>query len=200
MRKITGLIVSVALAGCATPPPGYTDYAAAIKSMAAQQAAASIAASEAIAEIAKTGSDAARVAAVMMLGLQAQQTKTPVMEPPRDQALQWASVIMPSLTNIGLAYFGAKVAMNASDNNASTTNASYGAVTASTLAGYSALTAFKPVPIDFVGLIKTLPPSQVVTIGGDGVVGSGTVSKPVTTTDTCTTGATATGTSGSNNC
>ena len=195
MKRLIAGMVSVALAGCATPP-GYVEYAAAIKAMAAQQAASSMAASEAIAKIAASGDSAARVAAVLMLGLQAQRTQAPVMEPPRDQALQWAAVIMPSLTAVASGYFGYRLGVTQSNNQAQTTLASYDAIAGTSVAGYNALTTFRPVPVDFAGLIKSLPPTQTVTIGGDGVVGNGTVSKPVS----CVGGTTTNGSGGDIGC
>jgi hypothetical protein len=104
-------------------------------------------------------------------------------------------VILPSLTSIAGGYFGYRVAVTQSNNATTAQISNNDMMTATTLAGYSAIGGFKPVPIDFAGLIQSLPPTQVVTIGGDGVVSGGTITKPVT----CTSGV-ATTTSGTNNC
>jgi hypothetical protein len=184
MKRVLAGMMMLAIGGCATP--GYDQYAAAIKQMAAQQAAAQIAAAEAIKVIAASGDTTAKAIAVLMLGLQSGQQRQVQMEPPRDNALQWASVILPSLTAVAGGYFGYRVAVTQSNNATTVANHSYDTIGGISLAGFNAISEFKPVPVDFAGLVKSLPPSTVetVNIGGDGVVQGGTINKPCGSTST----------------
>lgn len=89
------------LAGCATNYDGYVD---AQKAIAAERAKADIAKYAALADIAKTGDAAARVAAAMgiALGPQGQQPQQQIT-PPRSQAdtlLAAISVVLPSVAQI----------------------------------------------------------------------------------------------------
>jgi hypothetical protein len=68
---------------------------------------------KAMSDIAATGSESSKVAAVMAIALGNQsannapvQQQTPVLQaPPTNQALQWASILVPSLTNVvGMKY------------------------------------------------------------------------------------------------
>jgi len=178
MKRILAGVMVLAVGGCATP--GYDQYAAAIKQMAAQQAAAQIAAADAIKAIAASGDTTAKAIAVLMLGLQSGQQRQVPIEPPRDNALQWASVILPSLTAVAGGYFGYRVAVTQSNNATTVANHSYDTIGGISLAGFNAISEFKPVPVDFAGLIKSLPPTQTVNIDGDGVVNGGTINKPCT--------------------
>jgi hypothetical protein len=97
MMKIL-LIPLLALAGCASP--GYENYLATQQSIAISRGDAERARYTALMGIAKQGDTAASVAAAMALALGGQQPQQHV-EAPRNEFLQWASVLVPApLTDI----------------------------------------------------------------------------------------------------
>ena len=124
------LFIALMLSACATND--YRSYAEAQSNVAAARANAETARYAALSEIAKNGDASSKIAAVMALALgnqgtaQAQQ----IAAPPQSDALAWASILVPSVTNIAGMAFNARVAMANADNNAriseSTNNAFLG--------------------------------------------------------------------------
>jgi len=116
---LTLLLVALALTGCAS-----TEYAQYAKSAEA----ASVARSSALTEIAKSGDSSAKVAAVMALALGAGNTQ--LQAPAPNAALQWASILVPGLTQIaGIAAnvkLGTVQSNNATATAISTTSAFVG--------------------------------------------------------------------------
>lgn len=114
---------STILAGCATND--YQVYADTQKSIAQSRAIAEAARYNALAEIAKAGDTAAKVAAVMSLnmgssstGSQPQNVAPP--KTPGDIALQWTSILLPQLTQIYSINRNADVSIQQSLNAANT--------------------------------------------------------------------------------
>jgi hypothetical protein len=143
MKRIATLL-ALSLMGCQTQ--GYQEYALAMSRIAESQASVAREQAQAMILLAKDpqASDTTRTVAIMMLAMGAQNAKSTVqLQPPPNEALQWASVILPSLTNLGLGYFGYRTAVHVSDNQAETTQASY-----------AAFASFKPQPIDFGALTR----------------------------------------------
>jgi hypothetical protein len=134
----------------------------------------------AIADIAQHGDSTAKSIAVMMLALNNGPSTTPI-EPPRDNALQWAAVLLPSITAVASGYYGYRLGVTQSNNQAYTTQASYGAIVGVSGKAFDTIGQFKPVPFDWAGLGQVVRPN--ITIGGDGVVAGrdGEINKPVTT-------------------
>ena len=199
LRNSLLVLLIVALAGCATP--GYDQYAAAVARQAEYQADVQREQAKAIMALAQSGDATTKTVAVMLLAMQQGQNRAPAIEPPRDPALQWAAVIMPSVTALAGGYFGYKLGQTQSNNQAATTTASYNAFGSIATAGFGSNAAIAgagfgaipaPVSIDWAGIIAGVKPNNTTTvsIGGDGTVGGGTVSKPVTTTTTTTTNTT----------
>ena len=104
MRKIilAGAVGVLALTGCASN--NYQQYVQAQENIATARAEADIARYKALEAIANRGDTTARVAAVIALQQGAPQANTsPKLEQPSsagDTALRWASVLVPSLTQI----------------------------------------------------------------------------------------------------
>lgn len=104
MRKtiLAGAISILALTGCASN--NYQQYVQAQENIATARAEADIARYKALEAIANSGDTTARVAAVIALQQGAPQANTsPKLEQPSsagDTALRWASVLVPSLTQI----------------------------------------------------------------------------------------------------
>lgn len=123
MKRILSLtVLSVAmLSGCATHE--YALYAEAQKSMAQSRAAAEAARYAALAEIAKSGDTAAKVAAVISINLgqnNNSQSQQSIAAPKSvaETALQWTSVLLPGLTQIYGINKNAEVSISQSNNAA----------------------------------------------------------------------------------
>jgi hypothetical protein len=124
MKKLAFITVALlALTGCATNKD-YQMYAETQQKIAQAQAMAETARYAALAEIAKSADPGARVAAVMSLNFGAQGSNSPrvnqVAAPKTfgDTALQWTSVLLPSLTNIYGITANRQVAITQSNNQA----------------------------------------------------------------------------------
>ena len=123
IKLLAILAASVALVGCGTTEQ-YKMYADTQKSIAQANAMAETARYAALAEIAKTGDSGARVAAVMSINFGSQGGNGPRVQqvaPPKtfgETALQWTSVLLPSLTNIYGITANRQVAVTQSNNQA----------------------------------------------------------------------------------
>lgn len=98
MKTVLQILAVLALAGCAT---NYDQYASAQVKIAEAQAITAKYKYEALALMGNSGGDAAKVAAIMSLNQQGQQQQ--VLQAPKswqDSVLQWASVLVPSLTQM----------------------------------------------------------------------------------------------------
>lgn len=106
MKKVFLVLASsIALVGCASGD--YTQYAKAQENIAASQAVAKAiekaAMYNALAQIAASGSETSKVAAAMGIATsnnQAQQQGTQISAPGPDPLLQWASVLVPGITQM----------------------------------------------------------------------------------------------------
>ena len=142
MKKtlIAALCGIALLSGCATGDE-YRQYAEAQKSMANARAMSEAARYQALAEIAKSGDTAAKVAAVMTLqqggpGQPQQNHQIGMPESWSDKALRWAQVIVPTATQTLTAVYTVKKQTDLAaiqSNNATTTAVS----TNNTFAGMS---------------------------------------------------------------
>lgn len=118
MRFVFLIFTALLLTGCASND--YAQYAKTQEAIQVAKSNAEVARFNALATIAKEGDSASKVAAVMALALGgnaggSQQTST-VAAPERNQALQWASILVPSVTQIYGIRANADVAMRSSDN------------------------------------------------------------------------------------
>lgn len=121
MQKTLAIILcALALTGCATGQQ-YTAYSDAHKA----QATAQVARYEALAKIAEMGDTTAKVAAVMSLQMGGGQSQSQIAAPvsASDRALQWASVLVPGLTQAYMIGQNTKLGMRQSDNAATTSAA-----------------------------------------------------------------------------
>lgn len=151
MKRLTFLIACAALflAGCASP-----DYAQYAKSAEAS----SVARSTALAEIAKSGDSSAKVAAVMALAMGAGNSTLAAPQP--NAALQWASILVPGLTQVaGMRY--SYLSQQTQSNNAT----ALGISTNATFAGIAGR-------IQATGAVSTVNN----TLSGTGTLGSGAYS------------------------
>ena len=130
---VIALTVAVMTVGCATNKD-YQLYAETQQKIAHAQAMSDTARYAALAEIAKTADPGARVAAVMSINFGSQSGNSPRVQqvnPPKtfgDTALQWTSILLPSLTNIYGITANRQVAVTQSNNAAAvaqSTNATF---------------------------------------------------------------------------
>lgn len=120
---LIALAIAVTTVGCATNKD-YQMYAETQQKIAHAQAMSDTARYAALAEIAKTADPGARVAAVMSINFGSQGGNGPRVQqvaPPKtfgETALQWTSVLLPSLTNIYGITANRQVAITQSNNAA----------------------------------------------------------------------------------
>lgn len=170
MKKLfISLTLALALTGCASTE--YAQYTASQQAIAASKAQSDTARYRALADIAKNGTDSSKVAAVMALAMGGGQSSTvQVAAPQRSEALMWASIIVPGITQAWAISKNADVAMNSSNNAAATSM--------TTTSGF----------VSIAGNIQA-PAANVdnsMSMAGTGVLGSGsytTSANPYTTTD-----------------
>jgi PBP1b-binding outer membrane lipoprotein LpoB len=122
---------AVFLTGCATS--NYALYAQTQQQIAVSKSEADIARTNALKEIAASGDTAARVAAVMSLQFGAQgqsQTQQQISAPTSigDTMLKWASVLVPSLTNVYAIAKSTDVAITHSNNSVESLKSNNGMV------------------------------------------------------------------------
>ena len=90
---------------------------------------------------------------------------------------------MPTLTAVGLGYFGYRLGQTQSNNAAAVSIAGYGAMNGIADSGFNAVGQFKPAPFDWSGLAALQPnitTSTTLTNTGNGVIGGGAVDNRVT--------------------
>lgn len=176
------LAVAATLTGCATGE--YAQYSKAQVEIATAKHNADTAKYNAFAAIAQQGDATAKVAAVMAMALGSNSTgaQNAIQAPQPNQALQWASILVPGLTQVaGMRYN--YLSQQTSSNNATalgmSTNAAFvglagkiqapGAVTTNTLSGTGTLGSGAYNTIDRNDMTTT-------TLSGTGNLGSGSYS------------------------
>lgn len=130
-------ILALALSGCSS----YGDYYGSVDAANARQVEAQRAQSDADAaryqalmRIAESGDSTAKVAAVMALALsqnQGAQARMVVPAQPQNEALQWASILVPGVTQGLSIVYNTKLGMKQSDNSTAlgmNTNQTFGAM------------------------------------------------------------------------
>jgi hypothetical protein len=159
MKLIAAILFALALTGCATGQ--YEAYAKATSAQAEATANAQAERFKALGRLADSGSDVAKVAAVMALaghGTGSTPQATPIAAPrsPGDTALQWASILVPTFGQAYAIGQNVKLGMRQSDN--------------ATALGISTNGTFA----SMAGQIQA--PAPNMTLSGTGVLGSGSYS------------------------
>lgn len=202
--KYLAIILTLALTGCASTD--YAEYAKAQGDIARAKSDADTARYAALSEIAKTGSDGARIAAVMALAFgnnSAAQAAPAVQAPQASSALQWAQVLVPSITNIAGLHYANKTSMASAEYSAriaESTNATFAGiagkiqapvVAAAVIPQANVTTTTNTTTTDNHAVSTTTstanPTTSTNTLSGTGTLGSGaysTTANPVTTTTT----------------
>jgi hypothetical protein len=155
-KTLTASIIALSLVGCASPD--YAQYSKSMQEIAASKNSADTEKYKALASIAASGDSTAKVAAVMALSSLggATQGQSALMQPQPNVALQWASILVPGLTQVaGMRYN--YMSQSVSSNNA-------------TALGMSTNTTFSAI----AGKIQA--PTTITTLSGTGTLGSGAYS------------------------
>jgi hypothetical protein len=191
-RAVIGaLALSILLGGCASTAD-YNIYAQGQAQIEAAKYAAEAAKYNAMAQIASSGSESSKIAAVMAMVMgggsgSGQSTQLRAPESPGATALAWASILVPSLTQGYAIYSNTKLGMAQSNNSArvseSTNSAFVGMGNSIQAAGSSGNTALASLAtssnrslVSLAGQIQAPQPNISYTLSGTGVLGSGTYS------------------------
>ena len=145
MKKtlLVTILASLSLVGCASTQNAYQLYAETQAKIAQANAVAETARFNALAEIAKTGDSAAKVAAVLSIQMNngTSQRNNLQMVPPEsfeDKALKWTSVLLPNFVQFYTINRNTSVAMRQSDNQAAIAISTNKAFTDISNAGHTA--------------------------------------------------------------
>ena len=196
------LLIVALLGGCASPD--YAVYTEAQRSVDVARHHADAAKYAAMASIANSGDSSAKVAAVlaMALGTSGVQGGSTIRAPQTSEALQWASIIVPSLTTVASINASMKLGLAQSDNStrvAMSTNEAFtgiagkiqAPVVATPLANVITTTTLNGTGTMGAGSYSTTDnhasTPTTTTLSGTGVLGSGSYStnaNPVTSTQT----------------
>jgi hypothetical protein len=156
---------------------------------------------EAIARIGASADRETRTVAILGLalgnpgGVPIETTRNEVPRVPEsdaDKAYKWAALFVGPASNVLFGYYGYQLGKTQSNNATQASIANTNAFAATAAAGFNS-------NVGIAGFIQSPAPS--LTIGGNGVIGSGSYSVPTTTTittHTCTGGNGAAGASGGN--
>jgi hypothetical protein len=184
MRKTTlfALTLVAVLSGCATNND-YKLYADTQRAIAQAQRDAEVARYQALSRIAESGDSTARVAAVMSLnmGSGGQGPRAPMVNAPKtlgDTALQWTSVLLPSVTSLYGINANRQVAITQSNNQAAvaqSTNATFATMnsnmatsnTAIANSGFTAVTNVANAGIAQVGTTAAAGLTAVTTVNAN---------------------------------
>jgi hypothetical protein len=180
--RLTPLLPALALVGCQTT--GYQDYANAIARVAEAQASVQREQAQAMLRLAEYGADpTTRTVAVIMLALgsNGNNKANTIVQPPQNEALQWAQVILPSISTLALGYWGYHLGKTQSNNAADVSIAGYGAMNGIANSGFNAVGQFRPIPFDWSTLQPNITTTTTYTNTGNGVIGNGTVDNRVIT-------------------
>jgi hypothetical protein len=172
MKLIATIFAALALTGCATDD--YQHYAQAQMAMAQAKSTADQARYNALARIADSGDSVARVAAVMSLaglGDGARQAPSSVAAPvsPGSTALQWASILVPGVTQAYMISSNVKLGMRQSDNQTALGLGQSRDQAATSAATFGAITTIS-------SQIQAPAANVTTTLSGTGVLGSGSYS------------------------
>jgi hypothetical protein len=179
--RVIAAVLALTLTGCQTT--GYTDYANAMARVAEAQASVAREQAQAMERLASFGADpTTRTVAVLMLAMGAQNSQQKVhVAPPINESLEWARVLVPSLSMLTMGYFGYRLGVHQSDNNADVSIAGYNAMNGIANSGFATVGQFKPTPIDWTNFpvtnrtttttttnIDVSNRDGLVVVGGDG--------------------------------
>ena len=178
---LTFLLVALALTGCSTND--YAQYSKAQTDIATARHAADAAKYKAMSDIAASGDSASKVAAVMAMALGGGGgVQNTLQAPQASQALQWASILVPGLTQVmGMRYN--YLSQQTQSNNATalgiSTNATFAGIAGKIQAPVlpqANVTTTTTTNTDRHDVTTTDRNDTVTTLSGTGTLGSGAYS------------------------
>lgn len=204
-KTLLAIVIALSVVGCASND--YKAYADAQANVATARANADTARYQALTKIAETGDGSAKIAAVMALALGTNNVPNTnqVQAPQASQALQWASILVPSVTTLASINANMRVGLANSETSAriaeSTNNTFLGVASkiqapVATQANITTTTTTTStdnhaISTDSHAVSTTNttanPTTTSTSIGGAGVIGDGTYTtqaNPVTNTTT----------------
>lgn len=165
------ILMVMSLVGCASPE--YERYAKAQTDIAVARHTAEAEKYKAMSEIAKSGDSAAKVAAVMAMAIgSGGSNQTVVQAPQASQALQWASILVPGLTQVAgmrYNYMGQKAASDNATALGISTNSTFAAIAGKIQAPGAITTTNTNTATNTATNTETI-------LSGTGTLGSGTYS------------------------
>lgn len=180
MRLLTIFLSLFVLGGCASKD--YALYAETQHKIAHANAMAETARFAALAEIGKSGSDAAKVAAVLSIQMGGAPNNSPKMQnvaPPEtwgDMVFKWSSLVVPQVTQFYSINRNSALAMRQSDNAAATAQSTNQAMFNISKSGSDSATSIANSGFGALNSISSTIKPNVTTIHGNGFVGSGSLS------------------------
>lgn len=180
MKSLTllPLLSLLVLAGCANPE--YAQYSKAQTDIAIARHTADAAKYKAMADIAAQGDSSAKVAAVMAMALggNTNSAQTSIQAPQASAALQWASILVPSLTQVAGMRYNYLSTQTQSNNAAAVAISTNGTFASMGNSIGSAGVAGNTALADMAGKIQA-PAANITTtttLSGTGTLGSGAYS------------------------
>ena len=178
MKKIVTMsaISILALSGCATDD--YKRYSETQAAIASARSNAEVARYQALAEIARSGDSTAKVAAVMSLQMGASQNvPQQQIAAPRsagDIALQWASVLVPSVTQLYGINANRQIAITQSNNQAAVATSTNNTFASMNAAGHNSNVAISGQGFTAVTGVANAGLTAVTTVANTGIGQVGT--------------------------
>jgi hypothetical protein len=180
MRSLIALFLML-LSGCATNDyyNAQRDQIAAWERVEIARAQAFGRKYDALAQYARTADSHAQIAAVLALNAERPvQVPPPVLANPSDEAYRWASILLPTVTNIASVGFGYKLGTVQSNNATLQTQASYGAIASVASQGFGAVSSIgSQIQAPAPNVTTTTTNTNTYTLSGTGVLGSGTYTR-----------------------
>jgi hypothetical protein len=180
MKKLLIIIASLlALGGCASTAE-YTQYTDSQLKIETAKYAAEAARYKAMSDIANSGSETAKIAALVAIAVSSSgsHSATAQLRPPEpggQAALQWASLLIPSVTQMYSIYSNTKLGINQSNNVARVAES-----TNTTYLGMASKIQAPAVPQANIYTTTTTTDrhdtTETTTLSGTGVIGAGTYS------------------------
>lgn len=176
--KLAVLAIAIGLTGCATND--YKLYADTQTKIAQANRDAEIARYQALAKIAETGDSASKVAAVISLNMSGGGAgpRQVAVNPPQtigDKALQWTSVLLPSVTSLYGISANRQVAITQSNNAAAVAQSTNNTFASMNAAGHTANTTIAGQGFTAVTDVAKTGLAQVGTTAANGLTAVTTV-------------------------
>lgn len=181
MKTCAALLV-VSLSGC--QHQAYQQYAESMARIAEAQAGVQREQAQMMMRLAEFSTDSTtRTVAVIMLGMGSGKgfagNNYVNPQPPQNDALEWARILIPSLVPITLGLWNYRNTKDASQNAATTAQASYAAIFGVAKEGFAA--AGSNITTNVTETTTTNTTTSLTASGGS-VIGSGSVNPPLTPT------------------